>query len=99
MSSDKRFSRSGSFVGAGANKKVVLGWKPRSVKLVNITDSISFEKHEAMAADTALRRVQNGDGDVGNYVTLESDGFTVLAAAAVSAKTISYYADEADVEN
>ena len=99
MSSKTRFSRSGQFVGGGADKKIVLGYKPRYVKVVNVTDRISAEKFESMEDDKALNVAADGTATFVDRITLNSDGFTVLTALAVSAKVLHYFADEGGGEN
>ena len=99
MGSTNRFNRAGKLSGAGVDKKVVLGWKPRHVMVYNVTDRITSEKSELMDGDKALVRAAAGTGTYDDHITLHSDGFTVKAAAAVAGKELHYYADRAEVEN
>lgn len=94
MSSKAPFSKSGKIIGGGADKKIVLGFKPRKVEIHNVTDRISATKLDTMPANDALVRAANGDGTVSPYVELDSEGFTVKAALAVSGKELHYYAEE-----
>lgn len=94
MSSKTPFSKSGKIIGGGADKKIVLGFKPRKVEIHNVTDRISAIKLDTMPANDALVRATNGDGTVSPHVELNSDGFTVKAALAVSGKELHYYAEE-----
>lgn len=94
MASHLNFMKNGFFVGGGVDKTIVLGFQPKLVKIVNITDSIQAEKFESMEADKALRTLQAGTKDYGDYITINSDGFTVKAALAVSAKELHYVASE-----
>ena len=94
MSSKMPFSKSGKIIGSGADKKIVLGFKPRKVEIHNVTDRISAVKFDTMPANDALVRVANGDGTVNPYVGLESDGFVLKAALAVNGKELHYYAEE-----
>lgn len=94
MSSKAPFSKSGKIVGHGADKKIVLGFKPRKVEVHNVTDRISAVKLDTMPANDALVRAANGDGTVNPFVGLDNDGFIVKAAFAVTGKELHYYAEE-----
>jgi hypothetical protein len=94
MSSKMPFSKSGKIVGRGADKKVVLGFKPRKVEVHNVTDRISAVKLDTMPTNDALVRAANGDGTINPYISIESDGFVVKAALAVNGKELHYYAEE-----
>ena len=94
MSSKMPFSKSGKVVGGGADKKIVLGFKPRKVEVHNVTDRISALKLETMPNNDSLTRAANGDGTISPHVALESDGFVIKAALAVSGKELHYYAEE-----
>ena len=98
MSSKMPWSKVGKVVGGGADKKIVLGFKPRKVEVHNVTDRISAIKLETMPNNDALVRASNGDGTMSAYVALESDGFVIKAAMAVSGKELHYYAEEANNE-
>lgn len=99
MSSSLNQKRRGIVTGAGADKKIVLGYKPSRVVVHNVTDRISTEKSDTMPDDKALQRVANGDGTYVDRMTLNSDGFTMLAAVAIAAKELHYYAEEAKNES
>lgn len=94
MASHLNFMKNGSFIGAGADKTIVLGFQPKVVTIVNITDSINAVKFASMPDAKALRKVQAGGSDYGDYIELTSNGFTVKAALAVSAKELHYLAHE-----
>ncbi len=94
MSSRAPFSKAGKIIGDGADKKIVLGFKPRKVEIHNVTDRISAIKFDSMPGNDALVRAANGDGTVNPYVGLDSDGFTVKAALGVSGKELHYHAEE-----
>lgn len=98
MSSKMPFSKSGKVVGHGADKKIVLGFMPRKIEIHNVTDRISAVKLDTMPNNDALVRAANGDGTVNPYVGLESDGFVIKAALAVTGKELHYYAEEANNE-
>ena len=94
MSSKMPFSKSGKVVGHGADKKIVLGFKPRKLEVHNVTDRISALKLESMPSTDALVRAANGDGTISPYLELQSDGFVIKAALAVNNKELHYYAEE-----
>lgn len=94
MSSRNPFKKSGKFVGAGADRKIVLGFKPSKVELHNVTDGISSLKLETMDSADSLNRATNGDGSVSSDCEILSDGFEVKAAFAGSGKEVHYYAEE-----
>jgi len=98
MSSSNPLKRRGVITGGGADRKIVLGFKPAQVKVVNITDRIENEKSDTMPDDLALRRIANGTATYVDGITLNSDGFTMLAAVAIDTKELHYYAEEAKNE-
>jgi hypothetical protein len=55
MSSSFNLMKGGKLIGGGADKKIVLGFKPKYVLIVNITDAISFQKSDLMASAKALK--------------------------------------------
>lgn len=83
----------GSFTGDGTATSVTLGFVPRYVHLINVTDRIEQIWHDEMAATTTLNRDAAGVGtaNTGTLVrgTTSADtyqGFLIAAGAAVSAK-------------
>lgn len=89
----------GSFTGAGAAVDVTLGFVPRRVHLINVTDRIEQMWQEGMAATTVLNRDAAGAGtaNTGSLIvpTDSTDsfrGFTIAAGAAVSGKEYVYTA-------
>ena len=90
----------GSFTGAGEAVDVTLGFKPRRVHLINITDGIEHLWQEGMPAATVLQRIANGtaSGATGSLIVPKGGpdgafrGFTVAAGAAISAKEYVYSA-------
>ena len=94
MSSSNNLTRRGVVQGAGADRKIVLGFRPANVKVVNITDRITNEKSDTMPDDKALRTIAAGTATYVDGITLNSDGFTMLAAVAIDAKELHYYAEE-----
>lgn len=95
MGSSNNLKRRGVVTGNGADKKLVLGFKPGRVVVHNVTDRISAEKTDTMADDKALNRDVGGVGTFVDLITLNSDGFTILAALNVAAKELHWYAEEA----
>lgn len=78
MSSSLNMVKTGMFKGTGAVKKIVLGFKPRSVRLFNADGLVSAWKTDTMDTDKALKAVTAGDQTyAADMVTLNSDGFSV----------------------
>ena len=98
MSSKTNQTRTGSFVGAGVDKKVVLGFKPKAIKIYNTTDGIDYKKTETMADDKARKEIIDGTKTFVDAVTINADGFTLIAAEAVDTKTYHYEATESNSE-
>jgi hypothetical protein len=84
----------GSFVSDGTIVNVTLGFRPRVVKLFNVTGLNSFEKLASMPAANTIAQVTAGTMSVNtaSAVVLTEDGFTISAAAAGTAQTIHWYA-------
>lgn len=91
----------GSFTGAGAVVDVTCGFKPRYVKLVNLTDRTVHEFFGDMAATHSLKAVAVGTltDDTTSAITpiggTDSNGyrgFQVPASVAIAAKEIHYIA-------
>lgn len=85
----------GSFTGAGAGVTVTLGFVPRRVHLINVTDRIEQIWQEGMAATTTINRDALGVGTAntsslilpkGSAAADTYNGFLVAAGAAVNAK-------------
>lgn len=66
-----------------ANTDFALGFKPRYVKFVNLTDRITDEWWEGMAADNALHTVAAGTRTLATSggITVASDGTVTIPAA------------------
>lgn len=84
---------SGSFTGDGTATTVTLGFVPRRVHLINVTDRIEQIWQEGMAATTTLNRAADGVGTantssliVPSGATDSYKGFLIAAGAAVNAK-------------
>lgn len=89
----------GSFTGAGADVEVTLGFKPRYIKFINLTDRTIYEWTWDMAATHTLKTVAAGTvtDDTGGILVAKGGadgyrGFLVLAAAAINAKVCHYIA-------
>lgn len=88
----------GSFTGTGADVEVTCGFKPRYVKLINITDRTVYEKTSDMVAANSLKQVAAGtltDDAAGILLKGSQDsyrGFFVPAAIAINAKVLHYIA-------
>lgn len=99
MASSNNKVKTGKFVGAGADKKIVLGFKPKAVDLYNSTDGIEYHKTDTMPNGDAFRRLAAGAGaNVASMIELNADGFTVKSGAAIAAKDLHYVAKEANNE-
>lgn len=90
----------GSFTGAGAVVDVTCGFKPRYVKLINLTDRTTYELTSDMAASHALKTIAAGTMTddtagillIGGTNTNGYRGFQVPAAIAIAAKELHYIA-------
>ena len=79
----------GSFTGDGTATTVTLGFKPRRVHLINMTDRIEQVWQEGMAATNTLNRDAAGAGtlNTGTLISVPTEKtFLIAAAAAVNAK-------------
>lgn len=79
--------------------EIECGFKPKYVKVINVTDRIAVEHYEGMTADTCVKTAANGAVTLettNKGVTLQTNGFKVsqnatLAVIAAS-KTLQYIA-------
>jgi hypothetical protein len=81
-----------------ADVEITLGFRPKRVKWVNLTDRIEIEWFEGMSDNTCLKRAANGTGTLESVgITVSDDGFTVnddgTLAAIAQNKQISYVAE------
>lgn len=85
----------GSFTGDGTATEVTLGFVPRRVHLINVTDRIQQIWQEGMAATTVLNIAAAGTGtaDTNSLIVAKGagatdtyQGFLIAAGAAVNAK-------------
>lgn len=79
---------------AAAAATFTVGFLPRCVRFHNLTDRISDEWFEGMAALSSLHTVAAGTRtlDTTNGVTLTADGFTMNATAMVASKVFAWEA-------
>lgn len=84
----------GGFTGAGAIVEVNLGFTPRVVEIFNATDAMQWKKTHNMPANTSIKTVTAGTqtADTTTAITIDTDGFSVSAALAASAKVITWVA-------
>lgn len=90
----------GSFTGAGADVDVTLGFKPRFLKVINLTDRTTYEITSDMTAGQALKAVAAGTMTLDTAGILLRDGqssvgyrgFLVPAAIAINAKALHWVA-------
>lgn len=94
MSSSANMVKTGKLVGSGADKKVVLGFKPRKVLILNVDDLKTLEKTDTMADGESYQRITDGTLSAVDHCDLNADGFTLKAAAHASDDEIHYSAYE-----
>jgi hypothetical protein len=88
----------GSFTGDGTITNCNCGFKPRYLRLINLTDRTTYEITADMDAGDALKTVAAGTmtEDASNIQLSGSDGtfrgFTIPAAIAITAKEFHYVA-------
>lgn len=90
----------GSFTGAGADVDVTLGFKPRLLKVINITDRTTYEITSDMVATKALKTVAEGTmtDDTAGILLRDGQssagyrGFLVPAAIEINAKVLQWIA-------
>lgn len=83
-----------SDAGAAADTIFVIGYRPRVVRFINLTDRSTLEWFEGMADDSALLTVAAGTRTLITTagVTPTQNGFTIKAASLVASKTYTYEA-------
>ena len=80
MASSLNFIKTGKVVGTGADKKIVLGFQPRSVTLFNAAAGglVTCWKTDQMATRYAKKAVAAGTTTFADDMcVIESDGFTI----------------------
>lgn len=98
MSSATNKIRVSTFVGTGNDRKIVLGYKPKLVEVYGETDGIDYKKSESMATDKARKEIIDGTKTFVSAISLNSDGFTFIAAENVDTKVFHYIAYESRSE-
>lgn len=80
--------------GAAADTTITVGFLPRVVRFHNITDRISDEWFEGMAAFNALHTIAAGTRtlETTNGISVGLNGFTVKAATILASKTYAWEA-------
>lgn len=86
--------------GTVAAESITLGFKPRYVKVVNVTGLVTEEWFEGMADDSGFLAIDSGAGAVdfslitSNGITVDSNGFTIglNTDVLVSSEQISWIA-------
>lgn len=80
--------------GAAADTTIVCGFRPRKVVFHNLTDRISDEWIEGMAAASALHTVAAGTRtlELTNGITVTDNGFMVKAATILASKVFAWEA-------
>lgn len=80
--------------GAAADTTFVCGFQPRIVRFHNLTDRISDEWIEGMAAASSLHTVAAGTRtlETTNGITVIGNGFSVKAATILASKSYAWEA-------
>jgi hypothetical protein len=76
----------GKILAKGTVKKIVLGFRPRAVEVVNETGLVTAFKSDTMDGSKGAKRVTNGTMTFPtDLITIESDGFTIGTDADLNA--------------
>jgi hypothetical protein len=98
MSSGVRKSYRGSFVGTGALQSIlVVGFRPKSVRLLNVTTLVKGEWSESMADGSMVKEVTAGDMTfiATQGITPLANGFSVgTDSVNTAAATVHFIAEE-----
>lgn len=80
--------------GAAADTTFVVGYAPRYVRYINLTDGNQLEWFEGMAPDSAIQTTAAGAASLitTNGITANAilNGFSVKAASIPASKTLTY---------
>lgn len=81
--------------GAAAAATITLGFTPRYVRFVNLTDRITDEWFEGMASASSLHAVAAGTMtlETTNGIAVSGPSFTVTATTLVASKTFYWVAE------
>lgn len=84
----------GAITSDGTAVSVNLGFTPRWVKVINLTDVIVWEKMEGMSATQAIKVVTAGTTtvDTGSAIVIAAGGFSISATAAGTSKSLIWVA-------
>ena len=85
----------GSATSDNTGLNVRLGFKPRVIKLINVTDLLTWEWVEGMPAATVLLTTGSTGVITANdtgAIVVDDKGFTVSQAGAGNAKSLLFYA-------
>lgn len=84
----------GGNTGDGTALIVTLGFRPKAVVLVNITDVTKIEKIDGMADNATLQTVAAGTMTIQttSQITIDENGFVVSAAANANGKVLRWWA-------
>lgn len=94
MASSLNKIRNGELVGNGTDRKIILGFKPKKVELLNVTDQVDYCKLQSMVDAKTRKEVAAGDKTYVDAITINADGFTIKASEYVAAKAYHYAAYE-----
>lgn len=86
---------SGTTTGDGTALTVTLGYKPKRVTLINLTDAIRIEKIDGMTDAQTLQTVTAGTTTVqtGSQIVLNDRGFVASAAVNANGKSLVWYTE------
>lgn len=98
MASGLNKIRNGKMIGNGADRKIVLGFRPVKVEVENVTDRIGYSKLSTMEDKKSIKQLAAGTKTYVDSVTINADGFTVEAAEFVATKEFHYVAYESKSE-
>lgn len=84
----------GTATGDGTAITATLGFRPKHVIVVNLTDAMRWEKIDGMTDAQSLKTVTAGTQttDTTSAIVLTDDGFTTSAALAASGKALVFFA-------
>lgn len=85
----------GKATGDGTALSVTLGFKPKHIVLINLTDATRFEWIDGMPANNSIKTVTAGamTADTTGVITLAEKGFIVNAASAANGKALHWFAE------
>jgi len=96
MASNLNKIRNGKHIGDGSDRTVVLGFKPKKVELLNVTDGTDFKKLGTMELKKARKEIAAGDKTYVDSITINANGFTIEAAVNIADKEFHYAAFQSE---